>query len=67
MTDDQVDERFAFGLVADMLIQQLNLRPEARDEILAELVRERALVVRWLEARAAGASGSASESAPIGA
>jgi len=52
VTDDQVDERFAFGLVADMLIEQLDLRPEAREQVLAEVMRERELVVRWLSARA---------------
>lgn len=52
MSEAEIDERFAFGLVADMLIEQLDLRPDARDAILAEVQRERALVVRWLEARA---------------
>jgi hypothetical protein len=52
MSEDDIDERFALGLVADMLIEQLNLRPEAREDVLAEVKRERELVVRWLKARA---------------
>ena len=48
------DERFALRLVADSLIRSLQLRPECRAEVLAELLRERPLVLAWL-ARQSGA------------
>ena len=51
MTEAEIDERFAFGLVAELLIEQLDLRRDARDQVLVELYRERELVVRWLEQR----------------
>jgi hypothetical protein len=46
--DPGADEAFAFRLLADSLIGELELRPECRDEVLDEMRREHALVVRWL-------------------
>jgi hypothetical protein len=43
------DEAFAFALLADTLIRRLDLRPDARDAVLAELWREQVLVRAWLE------------------
>jgi hypothetical protein len=48
LTEDEIDEAFAFGLLADALIRTLDLRAGCRELVLAELRRERALVLAWL-------------------
>lgn len=45
------DERFALAMVADSLMRSLDLRPECRAALVAELQRERVLVFAWLASR----------------
>jgi hypothetical protein len=53
LTENELDERFAIALVAETLIRELDLRTECRDQVLAEVRRERRLVVAWLQSQAA--------------
>lgn len=45
---DDIDERIAFGRLAEPLLQRLGVQGTTRDEVVAELWRERASLTRWL-------------------
>jgi hypothetical protein len=49
---EDVDDALVDRLVAEMLIEELGLRREYRHAIVAEVRRERPLVLAWLKRRA---------------